>query len=241
MKNFIIALLTFSFVSAYAQTIRQPGQVLTLKNLTVANASVSIAGTNAECITDESGIFSLVIPSALKKTEPITIRVQKGGYRTVSKLIAISPVIVTIKLAEIPKTKKNLSTSTQQTPVKPVSVPDGPISTDTKESHVVNGNGNTVGVNGNINYGVRQRHLTDAVLTYILLSLPDKSAEITLLWAGGKEGEVYATEIYGQLLQREYKNIKPSNWMDPDGYDKVFVTKQNGNLQLRIYPASNVQ
>lgn len=120
------------------------------------------------------------------------------------------------------------------------STPKNQTNSSGSNAHIITGNGNLVGVNGDIVNGIKQRHLNNATLTYILQSLPDKNAEIQFLWAGGKEGLNYSVEIYQALVQRGYTNIKPSNWMDPNGFDKVEVKKKNG-LQLLIYPASNIQ
>jgi hypothetical protein len=126
-------------------------------------------------------------------------------------------------------------------PLKKDSVSKNQTNSSGPNAHIINGNGNQVGINGDQYNGIKQRHLNEAVLSYLLVSLPDKHAEIQFLFAGGKEGLNYANEIYNALMQRGYSNIKPSNWMDPTGFDKVEVKKENGSLQLLIYPASNVQ
>ena len=120
-------------------------------------------------------------------------------------------------------------------------VPRNQTNSSGTNAHVINGNGNSVVVNGDVVNGIKQRHLNDAVLSYILINLPDKNENIDFLFAGGKEGLIYANEIYSALMTRGYKSLHPSNWMDPNGFDKVEVKKTNGSTQLLVFPASNVQ
>jgi hypothetical protein len=107
-----------------------------------------------------------------------------------------------------------------------------------KNIHVINGN--NYGVNGDIINGIKQRHLENNVVKYLLTQLPNKDEEIVFLFSGGKEGLNYANEIYNMLIAKGYSKLKPANWMDPDDFDKVYVIKKNGETQIRICPASNV-
>ena len=143
--------------------------------------------------------------------------------------IKYTPIIINKKPTETSKIVKTDTTPKNQT------------SSSGSNAHIINGNGNAVAVNGDIVNGIKQRHLTDALLTYLLTSLPDKNANISFLFSGGKEGLIYANEIYNALVNRGYKHLRPSNWMDPNGFDKVEVKSPHGEPQVLIYPASNVQ
>jgi len=145
----------------------------------------------------------------------------------------------TIKYMPVGAPKK---LSTPLTTIKRIdTIPKNQTNSSGNNAHVINGNGNSVVVNGDIVNGIKQRHLNDAILSYILLSLPNKNENIDFLFAGGKEGLVYANEIYSALMSRGYKSLHPSNWIDPTGFDKVEVKKDNGRTELLVYPASNVQ
>jgi hypothetical protein len=144
----------------------------------------------------------------------------------------------TIKYIPFATNQKKFETSI---PIKKDTIPKNQTTSSGSNAHIINGNGNNVGVNGDLINGIKQRHLTDAVMLYLLTNLPDKNANIDFLFAGGKEGTIYATEIYNALINKGYKHLNPSNWMDPTDFDKVEVKTQNGRLQILINPASNVQ
>lgn len=83
---------------------------------------------------------------------------------------------------------------------------NGVISTGSN-AHNVAGTGNHVDVNGDQYNGIKQRHLTDAILLSILTQLSkDKSIRInfTFTAAGDKELLDYANEIVNALLKNGY-------------------------------------
>lgn len=108
------------------------------------------------------------------------------------------------------------------------------------DNHVISGNGNNVGVNGDVVNGLKQRHLTENEYDMISLQIPFDS-KIMILVSGGKEAWNYTNELYRALLNSGYKDIKASNWMDPDGYDSIGVQRNGNSVTIKIYPESNVQ
>ncbi|GAA4327460.1 hypothetical protein GCM10023149_30860 [Mucilaginibacter gynuensis] len=126
--------------------------------------------------------------------------------------------------------------------IKNDSVPRNHTTSSGSNAHIVNGNGNSVGVNGDVINGIKQRHLNNEVAQYLINTLPNKTEPMQMLFAYDKETMTYATEVYNFLIQQGYTNITPSKWLDPDGYDKINVIKEaNTPPSIRIYPASNVQ
>jgi hypothetical protein len=86
------------------------------------------------------------------------------------------------------------------------------------KSHIISGNDNKVGVNGDIINGIKQRHLTKELFNEITSHIPNKSTHIVLYGsASNKETYNYENEIYRELLINGYRNITGTNWMDPYG------------------------
>jgi hypothetical protein len=89
--------------------------------------------------------------------------------------------------------------------------------------------------------GIVQRRLTSKLLSDIISKIPSLDTPIILLYSGGKEGVNFTEEIGTALMKKGYKNIKGSNWMDPNDFDKIDYKMENGTFVIKIYPASNVQ
>ena len=117
-------------------------------------------------------------------------------------------------------------------------------SIDAKDnSHVINGNNNQVGVNGDVNYGVQQRHLDQTILDKIISRQPKTSGKINIWFVrDDKESYNYGNEIFQTLWINGYKNIKGTGWFLPGCNDEVkFEMAKDSTLNIKICPVSNVK
>ncbi len=166
----------------------------------------------------------------------VNTNVKDTVYKEVPKVVTIKPEtktdIVTISRPEKP-IKSNIRKDTS-TVKNNTTISGG-------KNHIVTGNNNNVGVNGDQYLGIKQRNISPQIIQYLLSKLPKKDESITFLFAGDKETMTFATQIYNELIARGYSKISPSRWLDPDDFDRVYVTSQNDIMQIRICPASNVQ
>src|SRR5258708_13873212 len=110
---------------------------------------------------------------------------------TVYKLIQSKKDTVTIYKESIKYIPLNTLTTTKIKSKKVDSIVKNESSVNGNNNHVVTGDGNLVGVNGDIVNGIKQRHINDAILSYILISIPNKDSKINFLLSGGKEGLNY--------------------------------------------------
>ncbi|MDG3582061.1 hypothetical protein [Galbibacter pacificus] len=110
-------------------------------------------------------------------------------------------------------------------------------------SHIISGNNNQVGVNGDVNYGIQQRHLDKKLLQEILNKLPNHNAKIRFWYVReNKESYIYGNEIFQTLYKLGYHNIKANGWFLPGCYDKVRLEfEKDSTLLIKICPAGNIK
>lgn len=160
---------------------------------------------------------------------------------TIVKIITSKPEPVQQPQQEKDKLIVSPISKSRPSKPKPDALIENQVIISGKDNHLVSGNGNIVGINGDIINGIKQRHLTYELLVEIEKKIPDKSSNIKIWTSGGKEGYNFSNEIYTALMQRGYKSISGTTWMDPSGFDKVDVLFENDIWQIRVHPASNVE
>jgi len=112
MRYCLLIISFFATITyAFSQGITIPGQVTDTKNNPVSQVTISVVGANSTAITDELGIFSLKLSKSIKKGDEITIRASKSGYKTVSRHIAVSSLMIPIRLIKIKTVNNNLTNS----------------------------------------------------------------------------------------------------------------------------------
>jgi hypothetical protein len=159
MKALYIVILLIP-IKIFGQNLTIPGQVLDQKNTPIEAAEISIVGENSITTTDYTGVFSLKLSGNIKSGDVITLRISKDGYKTATKHISVSPLIVTIKLTKISgsiskiRLKDTVGTKTQSTPSQTNSVVQG-------SQHIVAGIGNNVGINGDVNINAEKKLALD--------------------------------------------------------------------------------
>ncbi|MBS1533317.1 MAG: carboxypeptidase regulatory-like domain-containing protein [Bacteroidetes bacterium] len=153
MKILCIIILLIP-LKIFGQNVTVPGQVLDQKSNPVEAAEIDVVGENATTTTDNTGIFSLKLPASIKAGGLITLRISKNGYKTTTKHISASPLMVPIRLTKISgpiaKTKDTTRTNTQSASPQTNTVVQG-------SQHIVSGTGNNVGINGDVNINAEKR------------------------------------------------------------------------------------
>ncbi len=109
--------------------------------------------------------------------------------------------------------------------------------------HSITGNGNHDILNGDQYNGIKQRHIGDALKTYLKITIPQKSTFIEMFYsASDKESKVYTEEIYNFLKSEGYLLIKayPSIAL---GYQSEFVEAKvfDTKAMITVPVASNVK
>jgi phosphoribosylanthranilate isomerase len=112
------------------------------------------------------------------------------------------------------------------------------------KNHIVSGDHDTVGVNGDVNNynAVKQRLVTYEVLIEIISHIPNKTNLVSVIRPADKESVIYAGNIDSSLRLNGYNNIKVFTWADPNFFDSVRCKMQEtGTLSIFVGPASNVK
>ena len=140
--------------------------------------------------------------------------------------------------------KKNVKFRPSTFPKKPLKDTVPQTSINAKDnSHVISGNNNQVGVNGDVNYGVQQRFLNQEILDKIISRQPKRNGKINIWFVrDDKESYNYGNEIFQTLWINGYKNIKGTGWFLPGCNDEVKLEMaKDSTLNIKICPASNVK
>jgi hypothetical protein len=120
---------------------------------------------------------------------------------------------------------------------------DNSVTVKGDNNHIVGGTGNSVGVNGDVYTGVKQRSLTDPELQNILSYLDSKEQGIKFyLINADSQSQNLQREIQSKLITRGYKLFYPGGTIDNnnDIYNKISVEKISYGVRITIYPSSNV-
>jgi hypothetical protein len=154
-----------------------------------------------------------------------------------------TPNNVDTKLKRKLKHKTSISSIEKSEASKPMIKEDNSIKVDGNDNHVVGGTGNSVGVNGDMYLGVKQRHLSKSELQNILSKLDNKEQGIKFyLINPDRESQNFQQEIQSKLTAQGYKTFYPGSTTDNtnDIYDKINVDKISYGIRITIYPSSNV-
>ncbi|MBD1364423.1 carboxypeptidase regulatory-like domain-containing protein [Mucilaginibacter sp. ZT4R22] len=209
--KYIFAILIFTNLNAIAQELRMPGQVLDDKRTPIENVSVGVVGDNSFALTDANGLFLLILKSSFRPAQPITLRFSKTGYKTITKHTSVSSVVLSTSL--IKQKTNNHTPTTTNNGIKPKdSLPrqsnDGTIVGD--NSHNIIGNGNNVGVNGDLNINT-EKHLLDLqkveILNFIENLKKQKNSttnSFQLSLTSNSNGRTFSNELVEFLKSKGY-------------------------------------
>ena len=105
MKYILIASLLSISGFTNGQSLSISGSVFDKNtNQAIPQVSISIVGKNVSSVTDDEGIFSLVLSNDQKKGDLIRIRATKIGYYDLDKNIAVTPSLtINLKMNRIKK------------------------------------------------------------------------------------------------------------------------------------------
>jgi hypothetical protein len=96
---------------------------------------------------------------------------------------------------------------------------------------------------GDENYnGIKQRHVTSAIIEEILKALPNNYKEIDVVPYADKESILYADEIRKTLTNKGMKvHERGSSWFGDNYFDSLKYEIIDSNLMVWVRPASNVK
>jgi len=146
--------------------------------------------------------------------------------------------IATQKLKPIPRDKPILEVKKAPDTTKAPSKYD--LSHANLDHSAVGDNSSVTNMNG-----IKQRHLTDAMLSYITIMIGDKSANVSIQTVpNDAESLNLADEIYYALVKLNYHIVARGTFYQAGRtpFDKVLVHKNSEkDYSISVYPSSNVQ
>src|SRR5215207_3422755 len=83
-----IALLGVTASSAFAQTV-VTGIVRDERNSPLAGAGIYVRGTRVSVLTNESGMYRLVVPDGAAESDSMTVIARRSGFEPVTRRVAI--------------------------------------------------------------------------------------------------------------------------------------------------------
>lgn len=170
-----------------------------------------------------------------------TIRVNNDiPHHTIPKEKKLGVVSQKTKTVYIPLSEKNKTNSKiGDTTPKNQTLYSG------NNGHIINGNNNNVGVNGDqYNTGITQRTLQDAEKLNIITQIPDKKINILVLADGGKEGYILGQEVISFLKKNGYSGqirLRAALYGGNTIEEHVRAVSFNGEGTIFIPAAPNVQ
>ena len=153
------------------------------------------------------------------------------------------PLILNQKTKVVYVPVKENSKSKQGSKLPDTNVKNQTISSGSN-AHIINGNGNSVGVNGDQYTGIKPRQVDDATILYLIAKIPSKQTRLDFSVAGDTESHNYFEQIKKALISKGYIKINPNvGLLISPSYKTIPVLRDDeyGAVTIEISSQSNVQ
>ncbi len=174
---------------------------------------------------------------------------------TIYKIIPLKKDTITLykkSIKYLPKANFGYENRIKNLVKKTDTISKNQTSSSGSNAHIINGNGNSVGVNGDVNNGIKQRHFNDAEMLNIQITLKamfsnhkewNSKIPISIGVPNDEESKIYALELRQNLIKIGYENFKFPGVISGGFINKNFditTSPFDGYPMIVINPAKNI-